>query len=119
MSPNPGLAACQLARSVTGPASIGRVELGRPRRIGATMHDDWRTENGLASLRAKIYTILPADWMFYGPIKGRDGSWGVGGRPTNGPVEAGRFAVHRDLGSAFRLLADAIRARHLPPGLSN
>jgi hypothetical protein len=83
------------------------------------MDEDWRTENGLASLRAKIYTILPADWMFYGPIKGRDGSWGVGGRPTNGPVEAGCFAVHRDLGSAFRLLADAIRARHLPPGLSN
>ena len=95
------------------------VGLGRPRKIIARMDEDWPTENGPASLRTKIYAILPADWMFYGPIKGRDGSWGVGCRPTNGPVEAGCFAVHRDLGSAFRLLADAIRARHLPPGLSN
>jgi hypothetical protein len=33
--------------------------------------------------------------------------------------EAGCVAANRDLGTAFRLLADAIRARHLPPGRSN
>ena len=83
------------------------------------MDDDWRIDNGLSSLRARIYALLPAGWMFYGPTRLRDGTWRVGCRPTNGPVEAGCVAANRDLGTAFRLLADAIRARHLPPGLSN
>ena len=83
------------------------------------MADDWRLENGLASLLAKLYTLLLADWTTYGPFRQRDGLWGVGCRPTNGPVEAGCGAVNRDLAVAFRLLADKIRARHLPPGLSN
>ena len=69
------------------------------------MDDDWRIDNGLTSMRAKIYALLPADWLFYGPIEQGDGTWKVGCRPTNGPVEAGRSAVHRDLASAFRLLA--------------
>jgi hypothetical protein len=83
------------------------------------MDDDWRIDNGLSSLRARIYALLPPGWTFYGPSRLHDGTWRVGCRPTNGPVEAGCVAANRDLGTAFRLLADAIRARHLPPGLSN
>jgi hypothetical protein len=81
--------------------------------------DDWRIGEGLTPLRARIYALLPADWMLYGPIRLRDGTWKVGCRPPNGPVDAGCTSIHRDLGTAFRLLAAAIRERHLPPGLSN
>ena len=83
------------------------------------MADDWRLNKGLGFLVATLYALLPADWMVYGPFRQPDGLWGVGCRPTNGPVEAGCVAVNRDLAVAFRLLADKIRARHFPPRLPN
>jgi hypothetical protein len=83
------------------------------------MDDDWRIDNGLTALRARIYALLPADWAFYGPTRLRDGTWQVGCRPTRGPVEAGCVAANRDVGTAFRLLAEAIRARDLPRRLIN
>lgn len=83
------------------------------------MDDDLPIDNGLTSMRAKIYGLLPAGWTLYGPITQRDGTFKVGCRPMNGPVEEGCFAVHENLVSAFRLLADGIRALDLPPGLSN
>ena len=83
------------------------------------MDDDWRTDNGLTSLRAKIHALLPAGWTSYGPTRLRDGTWQVGCRPPNGPVEAGCIAANRDLAMAFRLLAGEIHGRRLSPGLSN
>jgi len=42
--------------------------------------DDWRIDDGLMTLRAKIESLLPLDWALYGPFKRRNGAWTVGVR---------------------------------------
>ena len=79
------------------------------------MDDDWRIDNSLVSLRARIYELLPGDWEFYGPIKNAEG-WTVGARtrtPTTGRPRMIE-ATNRDLVQAFRELAGAITGLELP-----
>ncbi len=84
------------------------------------MDDDWRIDNRLVSLRARIYELLPGDWEFYGPIKNAEG-WTVGAR-TRTPA-AGRLrmieATNHDLVQAFRELAEAIKQLELRPTKPN
>jgi hypothetical protein len=83
--------------------------------------DDWRIDNGLVSLRARIYELLPGDWEFYGPIKSAEG-WTVGAR-TRTPAGTGSpnaaEATDGDLVQAFRDLAEAIKQLELTPTKPN
>jgi hypothetical protein len=85
--------------------------------------EGWRIDNGLTSLRSKIYAALPAGWTINGPSRLDDGSWTVGAhlvQRTGGPNEVILIeANNADLVQAFRDLEAKIREMDLPRGQSN
>ena len=82
------------------------------------MGADRPVENALTALRAEIRSLLPHGWVFYGPIRRRDGTWTVGAR-GRGANHGGRLdqieSSDPDLATAFAGLASKIRAKLLPP----
>lgn len=76
--------------------------------------DEWKVDEGLATMRARIEAMLPLNWSFYGPIR-RDNGWAVGAR-NNRPRRGQSVDVSAwqpDVVAAFRELADAIRGLNL------
>ena len=75
--------------------------------------------DGLAPMRAKIYALLPGDWMLFGPARRGNGEWAVGVW-TLAPRQAGEIsrieATNANLVMAFWELADRIREARLTPG---
>ncbi len=84
--------------------------------------DDWHIDDGLITLRAKIESLLPLDWAFYGPFRRRNGAWTVGVRSlrvrTSGLPNAVE-ATEPDLVAAFRELARGIATLGLVPRRPN
>jgi hypothetical protein len=68
--------------------------------------EDWPIDNELKTSRAKIYSMIPHDWTFFGPIHHTDKSWTVGVREVTGTRELRGSAS--SLPQAFRALAAAI-----------
>lgn len=70
----------------------------------------------LESMKASIDVLIPMDWIFYGPIRRRDGSWIIGVRSTRDRLLQVEV-LRPSLTSAFEALTLAIQRSGLKPRL--